>query len=139
MRVLGRQGKDLESFILDQLVCILRAKNTPVLYTSRGELEFHSSSKRIQFGVFLAEFMAHLAGRLVDKLGYIISKGGITTNLLLDKGLQFSSVRLKGQILPGLSVVCSEEGAIDSLPIITFPGNLGDKSTLLQVWNIMES
>ena len=111
---------------------------TVVLYTSRGELSFASNSKRLRFGIFLAEIMANLVSRCLHNLGYIISKGGITSNILLSKGLNLSMVNLRGQILPGLSVVSPEEGNT-SLPIITFPGNLGDENTLLEVWRIMEN
>ena len=53
-------------------------------------MKFSSYSKRMNFGLELAEFMAILVGRITNKLGYIISKGGITTQLLLQKGLNFS-------------------------------------------------
>ena len=69
----------------------------------------------MKFGIFLAEFMARLTSQSLDSLGYIISKGGITTNILLSEGLKFSCENLKGQILPGLSVVCYEEDNV-SLP-----------------------
>ncbi len=128
---------EFENKLLSEMIYILNANKTLVLYTTRGELSFQSNINRIEFGIFLAELMARLAGRCSNKLGYIISKGGITTNTLLSEGLKLSLVNLKGQVLPGLSVVCPEEVSI-ALPIITFPGNLGNKDTLLDVWNIME-
>ena len=82
--------------------------------------------------------MAKLVSRCLDNLGYIISKGCITTNILLSEGLKLSLVNLRGQILPGLSVVSTEDDK-SPLPIITFPGNLGDKNTLLEVWKMMEN
>ena len=99
---------------------------------------FDSSAERIQFGIFLSELIARLSGRLIKKLGYIISKGGITTHILLSHGLNASVVNLKGQILPGLSVVCSKDIDKEQIPILTFPGNLGDKTTLLKAWKMME-
>ena len=49
-------------------------------------------------------------------------------------------VYLKGQIMPGLSIVLSHDNCDKKqLPIITFPGNLGDSTTLVQAWKIMES
>ena len=77
--------------------------------------------------------------RISDRLGYIICKGGITSHILISEGLQIKFVKLKGQILPGLSVVCSCDKDKSKLPIITFPGNLGDKGTLLESLKIMES
>ena len=52
--------------------------------------------------------MASISAKCLDRLGYIISKGGITTHILLSKGLMLRSVDLKGQVLPGLSIVCQD-------------------------------
>ena len=75
--------------------------------------------------------------KITKKFGYIISKGGITTQLLLQKGLNFKQVDLKGQILPGLSIVTSNSDQFD-LPVVTFPGNLGNEKTLLESFRLME-
>jgi len=52
--------------------------------------------------------------------------------------LNFNQVDLKGQILPGLSIVTSNSDQYD-LPVVTFPGNLGDEKTLLESFILMES
>ncbi len=129
---------DFENKILKDIFNALSASKTPVLYTTRGEILFSSNSKRMQFGIFLAQIIARIVCKCLDRISYIISKGGITTNVLLSEGLNLSLVNLKGQILPGLSIVCPEENNI-GLPIITFPGNLGDENSLLEAWKIMEN
>ena len=131
---------DLEQLWFEKLVSIISSGMTPVLYTSRGEITFSSRKSKVIFGLKLAELMARLVSRISSKLGYVISKGGITTQILLDKGLDLGMVHLKGQILPGLSVVCPTTNAkIKGLPVITFPGNLGDSNTLLKTWKLMEN
>ncbi len=128
---------ELESVLLSKIETILDNKKVPVVYTTREEIQFSSNSERMNFGLFLAEFMAILVGQITSKLGYIISKGGITTQLLLQKGLKLNQVNLKGQILPGLSIVqCISKN--NNLPVITFPGNLGNKKTLLESYKLME-
>jgi len=122
---------ELEESLLSKIDDILDIKKVPVLYTTREEMKFSSSSRRMDFGLELAEFMAILVRKITNKLGYIISKGGITTQLLLQKGLNFNQVDLKGQILPGLSIVTSNSDQYD-LPVVTFPGNLGNEKTLLE-------
>ena len=135
---------------------------TPVLFTSRGELRFgqgaQADRRRLAFGMDLARLMARLAAACVPQLGYLISKGGITTGTLLAEGLGLEAVQLEGQLLPGLSLVrpllsgeMSGELSAESdarsdvatadlagLPILTFPGNLGDASTLAQAWRLMD-
>ncbi len=128
----------LEHILLSKINDILDMKKVPVLYTTREEMKFSSYSKRIKFGLELAEFMAILVSKVTNKLGYIISKGGITTHLLLQQGLNFKQVDLQGQILPGLSIVTSNSDHYD-LPVVTFPGNLGNDKTLLESFRLMES
>ena len=130
---------ELENKWLCDLKKILKSGKTPVIFTSRGEISFLSISKRINFGLQLANLMARLVKKLLPDLGYVISKGGITSQILLQKGLGVQMVRLKGQILPGLSLVCPETNfGKEQIPIITFPGNLGNKKTLLEAWQLME-
>ncbi len=131
---------ELENYFIRRLIESLDQNKTAVIYTSRGELYFSSDLSRMIFGIALAEFMARLTSRVINRLGYIISKGGITTNILLKTGLNAEFVILKGQIMPGLSLVCTPEDLLGfSLPVITFPGNLGDKYSLINAWEIMES
>ncbi len=139
---------DLEDEWLLQLQLALQAGLTPVLFTSRGELIFGSgeaaSERRLRFGRELASLMARLVASVAPGLGYLISKGGITTGTLLLEGLGQDAVHLEGQLLPGLSLVRpmissdqTQESA-PSLPVITFPGNLGEPDTLTQVWGWFE-
>ncbi len=136
----------LESAWLQQLRQQLAAGRTPVLYTSRGELRCRDGAERRRLGLVLAGSMARLVAALAPQLGYVISKGGITTHTLLADGLDLAAVRLQGQLLPGLSLVLAdlpverpgEAAAPAALPVLTFPGNLGDDDTLLQAWRRME-
>ena len=122
----------LEQAWLSQLRALLAEGLTPVLFTSRGELTFASAWERRRFGLELAELMARLAAALAPQLGLIISKGGITTHTLLADGLDQAWVELQGQLLPGLSLVMAGD-----LPVITFPGNLGDADTLRLAWRML--
>jgi len=118
-----------------QLQALLESGRTPVLYTSRGERRCRHAAERRALGLALAGLMARLAASLAPRLGYLISKGGITTHTLLADGLNLASVQLQGQLLPGLSLVLAGPAA---LPLLTFPGNLGDADTLHQAWRRME-
>lgn len=125
----------LEADWLGQLEALLAAGTTPVLYTSRGERRCRHAAERRALGLALAGLMARLGAAVAPRLGYLISKGGITTHTLLADGLDLASVQLQGQLLPGLSLVLAGP---DALPLLTFPGNLGDPETLHQAWRRME-
>ncbi|MEI8250748.1 MAG: four-carbon acid sugar kinase family protein [Synechococcus sp. ELA057] len=126
----------LESDCREQLERSLAEGRTPVLYTSRGEQHCASPEERLALGMAIAALMARVAGSLAERLGYLISKGGITTHTLLADGLQLAGVQLQGQLLPGLSLVLAGPAA---LPVITFPGNLGDAGSLWQAWRLLEA
>jgi uncharacterized protein YgbK (DUF1537 family) len=124
----------LQAEWLEQLQERLRAGTTPVLYTSRGELSLGSEADRRRLGLALAALMARLVGALAPQLGYLISKGGITSHTLLEQGLQCDQVELQGQLMPGLSLVLASD-----LPVITYPGNLGTPTGLLEAWRLMQA
>ena len=130
---------DLERVWLQQLRALLDQGLTPVLFTSRGELRCASETEGRRLSFALAGVMGRLAAALAPCLGYVISKGGITTQTLLAQGLALESVQLEGQLLPGLSVVRPSEGSFAGLPILTFPGNLGRADTLRDAWQRMEA
>jgi uncharacterized protein YgbK (DUF1537 family) len=120
----------------------LAAGRTPVLHTSRGEVLCRHPAERRALGLALAAVMARLAASLAPRLGYLISKGGITSHTLLADGLELASVELQGQLLPGLSLVRAPRGGVPGaagLPVLTLPGNLGDGETLAAVWRQMEA
>jgi uncharacterized protein YgbK (DUF1537 family) len=124
----------LERDWLLELGEILAGGRTPVLYSSRGEFPCASVAARRRLGDGLAALMARLVGALAPQLAYLISKGGTTTHALLADGLDLAAVELQGQLLPGLSLVLTPA----ELPVLTFPGNLGDSGTLRQAWRLME-
>ena len=124
----------LEQSWRQQIEAVISQGQTPVVFTSRGELHCSSPAERRELGTELAQLMARLAGGLAPRLGYVISKGGITTHTLLESGLKAPWVELQGQLFAGLSLVLTPEG----LPVITFPGNLGDPPSLRQAWTLMQ-
>jgi uncharacterized protein YgbK (DUF1537 family) len=139
----------LEQEWLERLQDALTAGRTPVLFTSRGELRCRHAAERRLLGRALAAAMARVAARLAPQLGYLISKGGITSHTLLAEGLGLAWVELQGQLQPGLSLVqVPPAGAhgpqswrlegIEALPLVTVPGNLGAADTLLRLWRSLE-
>ena len=96
------------------------------------------NSEQFKFYNSLALFIAELVAELKYEIGYLISKGGITTNVILSDGLNADYVYLEGQILTGISVVTHNLKNDEKLPIVTHPGNIGTSDSLVQIWNILE-
>jgi len=113
-----------------------RDGKTPVIYTSRQELTFSSTDVRLTFGTAVSALLMDVVRGLPPTIGYLISKGGITSNDVLSTGLSLGSARLLGQILPGCSIVRTPEthSRFPNLPVVLFPGNVGDVDGLLTVY-----
>ena len=104
------------------------AGNTPVVFTSRLEKVFSDQATRLAFGDMVSAFLMDVVRNLPKSLGFLISKGGITSNDVLSSGLALRTSRVVGQILPGCSVVCCppDHPRYPNLPVVIFPGNVGD-------------
>ncbi len=122
--------------LLDQIVRLCEqshaAGETPVVFTSRTEKAFPDQATRLAFGEMVSGFLMEVVRNLPKSLGFLISKGGITSNDVLSSGLALRTSRVVGQILPGCSVVCcpADHPRYPDLPVVIFPGNVGDDLAL---------
>jgi uncharacterized protein YgbK (DUF1537 family) len=109
---------------------------TPVVFTSRRERTFADEAARLAFGEAVSAFLMDVVRGMPPTLGWLISKGGITSNDTLSQGLALASARVLGQILPGVSVVrCPQDHPVfPDMPVVIFPGNVGDDAALLTVF-----
>ncbi len=109
---------------------------TPVFFTSRTEKVFADQYSRLQFGMQVSAFLMDIVARLPVTLGFLISKGGITSNDVLSTGLTLQQARVLGQVLAGCSVVrCPDDHPrYPQLPVVIFPGNVGDDNALATVY-----
>ncbi len=101
---------------------------TPVVFTSRVERSFADQATRLAFGEQVSALLMDVVRNLPETLGFLISKGGITSNDVLSDGLALRTARVVGQILPGCSVVCCspDHPRHADMPVVIFPGNVGD-------------
>jgi uncharacterized protein YgbK (DUF1537 family) len=109
---------------------------TPVVYTSREELTFTDVETRLAFGTQVSSLLMAIVRGLPKDIGFLISKGGITSNDVLSTGLNLTSARLLGQILAGCSMVRTPDDhpLFPNLPVILFPGNVGNADALATVY-----
>ena len=114
--------------IVDQCGQCHAAGHAAVVFTSRLERVFPDQAARLAFGAEISAFLMDVVRNLPRSLGFLISKGGITSNDVLSAGLALRTSRVVGQILPGCSVVCCppDHPRYPDLPVVIFPGNVGD-------------
>jgi len=125
--------------IIDRIHTAHVQGNNVVVYTSRDELQFPTHKQRLAFGASLSAFLMALVKQLPESIGFLISKGGITSNDVLSTGLELRQSRVLGQILTGCSMVrCpADHQRYPDLPVVIFPGNVGDETALAQAYNIL--
>ncbi len=133
-------GETIRSSLLDHVLTqahtIHTHGNTPVIYTSRQELTFADSQTRLDFGQRVSALLMDVVRGLPDNIGFLISKGGITSNDVLSDGLALPTARLLGQILAGCSVVLTpaDHPRFPNLPVVLFPGNVGNAQALTTIY-----
>ncbi len=135
----AKNAEILADNIISQVDMIHAKGRTVALYTSRSELQFPTQAQRLAFGEQVSAFLMDLVRQLPEDIGFLISKGGITSNDVLSAGLALKQSRVVGQILTGCSVVrCpSDHARYPDLPVVIFPGNVGDESALTQAYAIL--
>lgn len=126
---------------LDKVAQALNNGKTPVVYTSRQELSFPDIHTRLEFGKQVSGVLMDIVRGLPSDIGFLISKGGITSNDVLSDGLALKEARLLGQILAGCSVIITPENhhLFPNLPVVLFPGNVGDENALVTAYQRMKN
>ena len=129
-------SKALLNSVLERIETAHAQQLTSVIFTSRTELSFDNEETRLAFGEVVSAFLMEVVHHLPADIGFLISKGGITSNDVLSQGLSLRTARVLGQILPGCSVVrCpGNHPQYPNLPVVIFPGNVGDDSALATVF-----
>jgi uncharacterized protein YgbK (DUF1537 family) len=130
---------DAHAAVVEELVASVAHAHaqglTPVVYTSRGERQFGSTAERLAFGAAVSAALMDVVHRLPETLGFLISKGGITSNDVLSTGLGLATSRVLGQILPGVTVVQTPPThRLPRLPVVIFPGNVGGEDALAEAY-----
>lgn len=134
-----RIDRDRDALLSETLAATARAHaagRTPVVFTSRAEATFADLGSRLAFGARVQDLLTDVVRGLPEGIGYLIAKGGITSNETLSRGLELRSARVLGQVLPGCSVVrCpSHHPRFPDLPVVIFPGNVGDREALARAY-----
>ncbi|MEM7066329.1 MAG: four-carbon acid sugar kinase family protein [Cyanobacteria bacterium P01_B01_bin.77] len=135
------QADTIVTDILAQVQTAYGQGQTAVIYTSRKELTFDDVATRLAFGEAVSHLLMDIVRGLPADLGFLISKGGITSNDTLSKGLSLTSARLLGQVIPGVSVITTGAAhpQFPNLPVVLFPGNVGEDEAVVAAYQRMAS
>ncbi|APB33282.1 hypothetical protein GlitD10_0964 [Gloeomargarita lithophora Alchichica-D10] len=131
----GKTPLDVVEMAVKSITATLNQGLIPVLYTPRQELRFPDTQTRLHFGKQVAEVTSLLVHHLPSEIGFLVSKGGITSNEILSHGLNLTAVRLLGQIAPGINVICTpvNHPQFPNLPVVIVPGNVGGIDVLTRI------
>jgi uncharacterized protein YgbK (DUF1537 family) len=117
--------------LVEAIESSLAAQRTALVFTSRGLLSQRGQLNHVQISAIVSDALSSIPARLSRPPTWLISKGGITSNDILTKGLKAKRARVLGQVSSGVSALrLGPESAYPGLPFIVFPGNVGDPSTL---------
>jgi uncharacterized protein YgbK (DUF1537 family) len=138
-RLLDKSGDPRTALLTETVEKVSEAHangKTSVVYTSRQELTFDDVQTRLDFGEAVSALLMDIIRHLPSDIGFLISKGGITSNDTLSTGLALRTARLLGQVLAGVSMVHTPANhpQFPDLPVVLFPGNVGDANALATVY-----
>jgi len=141
VNLLPEKVSELLQTVIDQVETAHAQRLTPVIFTSRVERQFQDRQMRLRFGEQVSGLLMSVVHALPKTIGFIISKGGITSNDMLSLGLAIPAARIVGQIHPGCSVVLTpkDHPRLPDIPVVIFPGNVGDEAALATVYNRLKS
>lgn len=125
--------------VIERVAAAISDGQTPVVYTSRTEVVPADKAERLRLGERVSSVLVDIVRSLPSEVGFLISKGGITSHDVLARGLELSTCRVFGQIAAGCTVVLAPEGTVrHGLPVVVFPGNVGEPETLRDVFRILD-
>lgn len=135
----NQSRKQFIKTIIPHITQLFAQNITPIIFTPRTFQPQQDPITQLQFGHNINHFFGELIEKLPSDLGYLISKGGNTTNQLLSNGFQLNKIFLLGQIIPGCCLVqTSTSHRFPALPIVLFPGNVGDRQSLITAYQRLQ-
>lgn len=135
-RLLGTAKDEELGQAQSKLEQALRHGQTALVFTSRTVLTEtnESSEANLQVAGRVSVALVALLQRLTVKPGFLISKGGITSSDVGTHGLGVRRALAAGQARPGIPVwFTGAESKFPYLPLIIFPGNVGEDTTLAEL------
>jgi uncharacterized protein YgbK (DUF1537 family) len=119
-----------------QIDYFLGNKEDVVLYTSRKLITAQDETASLKLSLKTSNSLVSIVKSLNVKPKFIISKGGITSSDIATYGLSIKGAIVLGQVEKGISVWQTDESSkFPLMPFIVFPGNVGTRDTLKNVYD----
>ncbi|HMS71376.1 MAG TPA: four-carbon acid sugar kinase family protein, partial [Saprospiraceae bacterium] len=119
-----------------QIDYFLGIKEDVVLYTSRKLITAQDETASLKLSQKTSNSLVSVVKSINVKPKFIISKGGITSSDIATYGLSIKRAIVLGQVEKGISVWQTDESSkFPLMPFIVFPGNVGSKDTLKNVYD----
>ncbi|BCW97359.1 MAG: hypothetical protein KatS3mg024_0186 [Armatimonadota bacterium] len=111
----------------------LNSKRSAVVYTSRARLPLEGQAF-LEAGQLIMAGLCEVVELVTVRPASVVTKGGITSIEIARSALGAKRAWVLGQILPGVPVWRLDDGSRwPGVPLVVFPGNVGDDRALLQV------
>ncbi len=106
-----------------------------VVYTTRDVIRTDDKYENLRLSKLISESLVDIVSNLTIQPRFIIAKGGITSSDVATIGLGIKKALVLGQIEKGIPIwLTGDEAKYTGIPYIVFPGNVGEVSTLNEVY-----
>ncbi|MCG7338976.1 hypothetical protein MHZ36_06705 [Staphylococcus sp. ACRSN] len=130
----------LDDYIQQQIQVaerLIKQGEDVVIYTSRDVIKTEDLNNNLSISTNISNALVAIIQGLMIQPRFIIAKGGITSSDVATKGLNIKKAMVIGQITQGVPVwLTGEEAKYSAMPYVIFPGNIGEESTLTEVYQI---
>ena len=133
--LLDRSARDPEckrvAAVIDEA---LRSGKDAVAYTSRKQLAAADAAASLDAARMISQGLVSILRQIRTRPRYLLAKGGITASDAATAGLNLKRAMVAGQIIAGVPVwQTGGESRHPAMPLIVFPGNVGNEKSLLEV------
>lgn len=126
--------------VIDTSERLIRGGQTVAVYTKRERLDLgdNQQEEELKLSVKISDAVTSIVKNLHVRPSFIIAKGGITSSDIGTNGLSVKRATVAGQIQPGIPVwLTGSESKFPGMAYVIFPGNVGSKTSLKDVAEIL--
>ncbi|WP_285767764.1 four-carbon acid sugar kinase family protein [Peribacillus sp. SI8-4] len=113
----------------------ISSNHDTLVYTSRDLISAKDKEENLKISQTVSSSLVQVIRSLKVKPKFIIAKGGITSSDVATEGLEIKYAKILGQAIAGVPVwLTGSEAKFKNTPYIVFPGNVGDKESIAQIF-----